>query len=141
MKQTGIVTAVDKKGIDISVIRSTACGDSCASCSAKCELRNTSVTAGYKDGIKVGDRVVFEMKTEKVMFAAVLVYIVPLVLMLVTYIIASFSGMTEGASVLTGAAVMVVWFIIMHFFDKKVKGYYKHNITGISVGEGEDVRL
>ena len=136
MKQTGIVTGVNKNGIDISVIRSTACGDSCASCSAKCELRNTSVTAGYKDGINVGDKVVFEMKTERVMFAAVLVYIVPLVLVFVTYLAAMYLGLTEGASVLAGLLVMAIWFLVMHFFDKKVKAYYKHNITG--KWEGDD---
>jgi len=140
MKQTGYVTNIDKSGITVSVVRSTACGDSCASCSSKCELKNTSIVAQYKEDVKTGDKVVFEMPTGRVILAAFLVYIVPLILLLAGYIIFSACGADEGTAVLGGLGVAVLWFVCMHFADRKMKMYYKHIITEV-IGENTDVRL
>ena len=140
MKQIGYVTDVSVDGITISVTRSTACGDNCGSCSAQCELRNTSVKAEYRDDVKIGDKVVFEMATSRVMLAAVLVYLVPLIVLLAGYGISELCGIAEGYAVLIGLFGSVLWFVFMHFMDKRMKKFYKHIITEIA-GDNTDVRL
>ena len=136
MTQTGRVTAVSKDGITISVVRETACGESCASCSARCELKNCTVTAEYRDGINKGDLVVFEMAAKKVLFAAFLVYITPLLVLLSVYGVFMMLGSREEIAVVGGIAAMVIWFVIIHFTDKRMKPYYKHTI--ISKTEVDD---
>ena len=59
MNQTGRVVSVTPQKTVISVIRESACGESCASCSAKCSLKNAEVIAETKPGIYPGDTVIF----------------------------------------------------------------------------------
>lgn len=128
MNQTGRVISVTPKKTLISVIRESACGESCASCSAKCSLKDAEIVAETKPGINAGDTVIFEMAASKVLFAAFLVYITPLFALLGGYLIASFMGAGEGLSVIVGALATAVWFFVVHFIDKKLKKYYKHTI-------------
>lgn len=129
MKQTGRVLSVNKTTTVLSVIRQTACGDSCASCSAKCSLKDSRVVAQTVDGIEVGDTVVFEMAASKVLFAAFLVYITPIFMLLAGYFIGMSLGADEGVSAIGGILLMIVWFVIVHFIDKKLNKYYKHTIV------------
>lgn len=130
MKQTGRVLSVNEKNTIISVIRQSACGDSCASCSAKCSLKDSTVTAETVDGLEVGDMVIFEMAASKVLFAAFLVYITPLFMLIGGYLASTLVLETqEGMSVLVGIVSMIVWFVVVHFIDKKLNKYYKHKIV------------
>ncbi|MBP3360381.1 MAG: SoxR reducing system RseC family protein [Clostridia bacterium] len=136
MTQTGRVTEVTDRGIKISVVRETACGESCASCSAKCALKDQSVMAEYMPGIKKGDAVIFEMPASKVLFAAFLVYITPLLVLLAAYSAAVFAGAGEAASAAVGVVCMAVWFVVIHYLDKRLRRFYKHTIVSRIEGDG-----
>ena len=129
MNQTGRVISVTPQKTVISVIRESACGESCASCSAKCSLKNAEIVAQTKSGIRAGDTVIFEMAASKVLFAAFLVYITPLFALLGGYLAAASFGAGEGACVIVGTIAMAVWFFVVHFIDKALKKYYKHTIV------------
>ncbi len=129
MNQTGRVRSVTPQKTVISVIRESACGESCASCSSKCSLKNTEIVAETNPGINPGDTVIFEMAASKILFAAFLVYITPLIALLAGYLISSHIGWGEGVSVIVGVIAMIVWFFVVHFIDKKLKKYYKHTIV------------
>ena len=129
MNQTGRVVSVTPQKTVISVIRESACGESCASCSAKCSLKNAEVIAETKPGIYPGDTVIFEMAASKVLFAAFLVYITPLFVLLSGYLAAYAAGADEGTGVIIGAVAMAIWFVVVHFIDKALKKYYKHTIV------------
>ncbi len=129
MNQTGRVVSVTPQKTVISVIRESACGESCASCSAKCSLKDAEVVAETVPGIKAGDTVIFEMAASKVLFAAFLVYITPLLALLAGYGAAVAMGAGEGKAVIAGAGAMIIWFLAVHFIDKKLKKYYKHTIV------------
>ncbi len=129
MIQTGRVMSVTSQETLISVIRESACGESCASCSAKCSLKDAEIIAETVPGIQKGDTVIFEMAASKVLFAAFLVYITPLFALLTGYLIAMAMGMGEGESVIVGASVTAVWFFAVHFIDKRLKKHYKHTIV------------
>lgn len=138
MRQYGRVESVNPGGIVISVIRSSSCG-SCESCSGGCELKSQRVTAEYKEGIKEGDTVIFEMKSSRVLFAAFLVYITPLLVLLLSYAISTAAGAGENAAILISVLSMVLWFFCVHILDKKLKQYYKHSIIS-RIGE-QNVRV
>lgn len=135
MTQTGRVTEVSDRGIKISVVRETACGESCASCSAKCSLKDQSVIAEYMPGIKKGDAVIFEMPAKKVLFAAFLVYITPLIILLAAYGAAFSAGLGEGTSAAAGVLCMAVWFVVIHYLDKRLRRFYKHTIVSRIEGD------
>lgn len=135
MKQTGRVLSVSGEQTVISVIRQIACGDSCASCSAKCSLKDTTVVAHSIDGIEKGDTVIFEMAASKVLFAAFLVYITPLIVLLIAYFTGAMMGFSEGVCALFGIGAMALWFLAVYFIDKKLLKYYKHTIVNKVEGE------
>ncbi len=129
MRQTGKVVDVKDDFLVLSVVRDSACGESCASCSSKCSLKNTTATADKIIGVNKGDTVEFEMSSSKVMWAAFLVYITPLIVLMLGYIIAVLLGISEGRSVLVGIIAMAFWFFVVHFIDKKLSKHYKHTIV------------
>lgn len=135
MRQTGRVLSIDGNRATISVMRQTACGDSCETCSAKCSLKDCQVTALALPELKVGDKVIFEMPAKKVLFAAFIVYITPLIVLICGYLLSMLSGADEGTSALVGIVSMVLWFVIVHFIDKKLSKYYKHTILNIAERE------
>ena len=135
MRQTGRVLSVDGNRAEISVIRQTACGDSCETCSSKCSLKDCRVVAEAVPGLKTGDTVIFEMAASKVLFAAFVVYITPLLALIAGYLISMLMGAGEGMCAAIGILSMVVWFVVVHFIDKKLSKYYKHTILEITEGE------
>lgn len=135
MIQTGRVISVAPRETVISVIRESACGESCASCSAKCSFKDAEIVAETVPGIQKGDTVIFEMAASKVLFAAFLVYITPLFALLAGYLSASAMGMGEGRSVAVSAIATAVWFFVVHFIDKHLKKHYKHTIVKKLEGE------
>lgn len=135
MIQTGIVVSIKDGVAEISVKRETACGENCASCSAKCSLKNVTVRGQSIDGINTGDMVMFEMAASKILFAAFLVYITPLIVMVFAYLIASTFGVDENISFVISVICMVLWFLVVHFIDKKLRHLYKHTILNKIEGD------
>lgn len=135
MEQYGRVERVSADGIVLSVLRSSSCG-SCDSCKGGCGLKSQTVTAEYKDGINVGDTVIFSMKSSKVFLAAFIVYITPLLVLFLAYSVAAALGIRENIAILISVLSMAVWFFLVHISDKKLKKYYKHNIVS-RIGEND----
>ena len=92
MKQIATVTALPGAGVaEVTVRRKTACGHDCENC-AGCgavDAGSFTVRARTDISVKLGDQV--EIYTDqKVLSAAALVYLVPLVLFLVGYMSTGF---------------------------------------------------
>lgn len=138
MKQYGRIEQINNREAKISVIRAGSCGN-CDSCSGGCELKSTEVYAEAIDGLNVGDTVIFEMKSSKIFFAAFLVYVTPLIVLLLTYSVVKLIGKTENTAIFCSVSAMLFWFVCVHITDKKLKQYYKHTI--ISRIEENDVRI
>ncbi len=135
MRQTGRVTKVSGDIAEISVIRESACGDNCASCSAKCTLKDASVSAKAVPGLQKGDTVIIEMAASKIIFAAFLAYITPIFALLLGFLISSSAGLGEEASAGVGIIAMVLWFVAVYIIDKRLKKLYKHTIVQVIRGE------
>ena len=135
MRQIGRVLKVTDGVADISVVRESACGDNCASCSAKCTLKDTSVSAKAVPGLKTGDVVYIEMASSKIIFAAFLAYITPIFALLIGFFIGTAQGFEEELSAGIGILTMVLWFFIVYAIDKRLKRLYRHTIVEVIKGE------
>ena len=85
MRQIGRVYKITDGVAEISVVRESACGDNCSSCSAKCTLKGANVSAKAVPGLKNGDMVYIEMAASKIIFAAFLAYITPIFALLIGF--------------------------------------------------------
>ena len=125
MTQTAVVTKILNKGTAlVEVERKTACGGECSSCGGTCSSKSKlSVVASNGICAAVGDSVVIESESAQIIGAAALVYLMPLLVSILGYTIASAAGMAErisiAVSVLSLAAGMMLTVLISRIRKKK----------------------
>ena len=130
MEQTGIVEECIDGMAKIKITRSSACGDNCASC-GMCPGKETVIEAKNDCGAAKGDTVLLNMSSGKVLNAAFLAYIVPVILLVLGCVTGDYIFKSENMGILSGFALMIVSFIAMHMLDKKLKTRYSPVISGI----------
>ena len=116
MTQDAIVTKCLPNGMaEVVVTRTTACGSNCGNCESCIFQSELKTLARHQVDAKPGQRVVIESKSSKIYGAAMLVYILPIVLVVFGYAVAYAAGAGEGVCVassfvglLIGAAIIVM---------------------------------
>jgi len=116
MTQEALVTKLmPNKMAEVLVVRGTACGSNCGSCESCIYQNELKTLARNLIEAKPGQRVIIESKSSMVFGAAILVYVIPLVLFLIGYALAYLAGASEGiciaasfAGLLLGAALIVL---------------------------------
>lgn len=123
MEQVGKIQKINGDTATIVVKRVTACGDSCAHCSAACKQPGIEVETVVTPDMHVGDYV--EITTEnEVMFKHILMlYGMPLLLVIATIFVVYFSlGDTPNKDIIsafTGLFSLVISHFILKKYDKK----------------------
>lgn len=123
MNAVGFVESVDGKYITVRITRESACGGSCSECGG-CGGAERIVRAVNNAGAKEGCRVLMKMDTSKVLFAAFLVYILPLAVLFAAYAVMFFISGKEIVSTAVSIAALLVSFALVHMIDKKLKDNY-----------------
>lgn len=115
MTQDAVVTKIFPNNMaEVAVTRMTACGSNCGNCESCIYQNEIKALARNKIDAKPGQRVIIESKSSTVFNAAILVYVVPLLLFLAAYALAHLAGAGEGVCIAAsfvglalGAAVIV----------------------------------
>ena len=108
MTQDAIVTKILPNAMaEVVVTRSTACGSNCASCEACVFQSELKAVAKNRINARPGQRVVIESRNSKVFSAAILVYIMPLLLFVAGFAVATLLGASEGIAILVSFACLV----------------------------------
>lgn len=102
MTQSAVVKKILDNGMaEVLVNRGTACGGNCSSCGGTCSFQNKlTVTCGNPIGAQVGDRVTIASQTRRILGAAALVYLVPVICFFVFYFLGTLLFPTENPRVL-----------------------------------------
>lgn len=116
MTQDAVVTKLlPNRMAEVAVTRTTACGGNCGNCESCIYQSELKTLARNLVEAKPGQRVLIESKSSAVFGAAVLVYVVPLLLLLAAYAVAHVFGASEPVKVLAsflglamGAVILVV---------------------------------
>lgn len=100
MTQDAIVTKAFDNGLaEVLVERGTACGDNCGACEVCKYASEIRTYARNTLGASVGERVVIKTKSSDIIGAAFLLYIIPLAVMIITYLMVAMTGATEITSI------------------------------------------
>ena len=100
MTQDAVVTKLMPNGMaEVAVTRGTACGSNCGNCESCIYQNELKTLAKNLISARPGQKVVIESKSSMVYSAAMLVYVLPLVIMLGFYAIANAMGAGEGLSI------------------------------------------
>ncbi|WKY46167.1 SoxR reducing system RseC family protein [Eubacteriaceae bacterium ES2] len=125
MTKYGKIVALKNANAILQVPRSTACGDKCASCSGHCNQGMIEIEVKNSLDAHIGDRVEIETSTQMVLGAALLVYLVPLMMMLLgvflTNIIMNSIGISpnEFLSAFVGFCFLALTFVAIRFYDRR----------------------
>lgn len=114
MTQEAVITKLLPDNMaEVVVTRGTACGSNCGNCES-C-IYDTKVKAVAKNPIGAvrGEKVVISSKTSFVFGAAMLVYVMPLVLFLLGFAIAHILGGSEGICVLTSFIGLILGAVVI----------------------------
>lgn len=122
MDKIGTVIKLENNNAIVQVMRASACGENCAMCKGGCSQTKQTVSASNEMGALLGDKVKIELDDNKVLLAAFLVYILPLILLIIGYVIKGWQGAVIG---------FVIPFIILKALDKKNAKRYTATITKI----------
>lgn len=119
MTNYGMVSKILADGkAEVQVVRQSACGGNCAGCKGCAEKSIMTAVANNLVNAQVGQRVLIESRTKTIFSAAILVYVMPLVLFLVSYAVASSLGASEGICVLVSFLALVLSGIILVLSQK-----------------------
>ena len=108
---------------EVEVTRRSACGHDCAKCGGcgGLETQTLYVTARNHTAAQVGDRVLLEGETGRVLGFAVLVYLLPLILFFVGYGVGSLVHGGAGVSALCGGIMFVVGILCAMRHSRRMK--------------------
>ena len=124
MQCEGTVVKKNKDMLTVRVKRGSACGESCAACKIGCPGIEQTIEARDAVGADEGDTVVLELKSRKVIGAAFLVYILPLILLVCGYYIAHNFSKSDVICAIAGFIFMIIGFVFLHAYDRRVRGKY-----------------
>ena len=112
---------------EVAVARTTACGGNCGSCESCIFQSQLKTAARNLVGARPGQRVIIQSKSSTIYKAALLVYVFPMILTLLGYVLAYVAGASEGvcvaaafAGLVLGAAIVVMSQRIKKGKDKEI---------------------
>ena len=129
MKETGIVKDVSGEFCHVVVTLKSACGENCASCGGGCKLQNQICLVKNTKNAKAGDRVEIEIDSITVLKSAFLVYILPLLVFIITYL--ALSDLSEPLAAVISLGAMICIFALLFIRDKNKKSEYISHISQI----------
>ncbi|UUV19838.1 SoxR reducing system RseC family protein [Fusobacteria bacterium ZRK30] len=120
MENKGIVRKIEGKNLYIELFRDSSCAH-CSGCGQKDKTIADLYQYELNEDIKVniGDLITFEINNKFILNLALLIYILPVILMILSYIIASKLGASEGQGIFVSFATLVISFLGFYIYDKK----------------------
>jgi sigma-E factor negative regulatory protein RseC len=113
---------IDSNYAEISVPRKSACGHDCEEC-AGCGVTGAAVLARASNpiGAHIGQKVVVQSDTNKMLGIVALVYLIPVVLFLAGYLITAFLTPSVAVQYSVAVAGFFIGIVAAILYDRKLK--------------------
>lgn len=109
MTQDAIVYKCLPNGMaEVVVTRTTACGSNCGNCESCIFQSELKTLAKNSINARPGQKVIIESKSSRIYKAAMLVYILPMLLMVLGYALGAALSTGEGLGIALGFAGLIV---------------------------------
>ncbi len=136
MENIGVVKKTEGNEAVVEIQRTSACGESCASCKGGCIPTKRYVEVVNLSEAKVGQRVKIELQTKKVLNAAMIMYLLPLLSTFIGVLLGIWVGgnMGDGSNqetigIVTGLIFLGLSFFGIHIWDRNRKNKEKVEIV------------
>lgn len=131
MRQTGLVISSDSEHALIQIIRQSACGGNCKSCSGSCSSMGFLISAFNPINAKIGEIVYVDSETNKIMKTAALFYIFPLVVIIIGIVVSKLylfpnyeTVFSDVIALIIGAALYTFSLFLIKLISKNKKVIY-----------------
>ncbi len=133
MTQNAVVTKLLPDDMaEVAVARTTACGGNCPSCESCIFQSEIKTLARNRVRARPGQKVVIATRSRDIFGAAVLVYLLPVVLMLLSYAAAAALGAAEGLRILASFLALLVSAGILILSQRSKKKTIEFEIVRVS---------
>ncbi|MDP4153712.1 MAG: SoxR reducing system RseC family protein [Bacillota bacterium] len=131
MQQYAFVTKTDGAVAALNIYRSSACGEGCGqNCSICGSVKPIEAYAKNTVGAKIGDRVVIESSSKVILTLAFMMYIFPIIMLVLGYIICTVLGFTENIRAAGAFLLLFAGFTPSFIINQKMK---KHKILTYTI--------
>ncbi|MDD5186466.1 MAG: SoxR reducing system RseC family protein [Paludibacter sp.] len=130
IEHTGIINHIEGNHIRVSIIQLSACSSCHANgaCSAS-DMDEKFIDVDSSDStLKVGDRVNLYGQSSMGLTAVLLAFVIPFLLILVTLIVLRDYVANEALSGTIALSMLIPYYIILSFFNKKMKSKFRFYI-------------
>lgn len=131
MTEIGFVDKVSNGITTVRVAKKSACGENCASCKGGCTPSERVLEVKNPIGAEQGERVVLELPEGRLLTAAFLAYILPLLFMIAGCILADFFYDSEWQMVLGGSVSFAIGFLLAKIISKRGREKYMAEIVRV----------
>lgn len=130
IEHSGIIKDIQPNLIQVLIIQKSACGD--------CDAKGACIVSDQKEKIidiessdtsfKTGEQVILTGRQSIGLYAILLAFVFPFILILFTLIILHYTAINETISGITALLVLVPYYFILSLFNKKIKANFKFEI-------------
>ena len=130
----GVITSVGEASYQVEIISQSACAEChakgvCSAADQKTKTVEVPLTIGNMSSLlEVGDRVLVTLSSSLGFKAVLYAYGVPLVLLLISMLVASQCGLSELYVGLTGIGVVIFYYLVLAFFKNKLTRVFTFSI-------------
>ena len=120
MTGEGTVVRTNGDTAIVSVRKTSACSHDCSECQT-CTAPVFETEVLNPVGAIVGDRVVIEADTQKILLLSLLVYMLPVMLFIFAAVVCEMLAVGGGVTALIFVCMAAIWFFVIRFANKKFK--------------------
>ena len=136
MREIGVVTKIDGKYASVKVGKKDECSK-CGMCLFPKNADSIEFRAKNELSSKVNDEVIIESKKDGKLLGSILVFLVPIVLIGISAIISYLIIKSEIWFLLLSVILVVLWYTILAFIDKKLKKSANYGFVIVEKCKGE----
>lgn len=133
IEHTGFVTRIRGNNIQVQIVQMSACSSCHAkgACSAS-DMEDKQIDVESSDtSIRVGDAVLLTGEVSTGLQAVLLAFVIPFLLILVALIVLRSVTLNEAVSGTIALSLLIPYYIILSFFNKKLKSKFRFEIEKI----------
>ncbi|MBO5734282.1 MAG: SoxR reducing system RseC family protein [Clostridia bacterium] len=116
----GTVISVDKDKAVVGVKRASACGENCANCHGGCETTTATAVVQNTVGAGIGDMVKIQSDSGAVIKAAVVLYMLPVLVAIIAAVVAYCFGLGSILTVFIWVVAFFASFFVIKRFEKRL---------------------
>ncbi len=120
MTGQGTVVSVSEAFATVLIRKTSACSHDCTECSS-CTAPEYKTTVSNPIGAKIGDKVIIEAQSSKILTIALCVYILPVFLMLFASVLCEVLSFSAFATAVMFAAMIALWVLVIKKTNRSVK--------------------